>query len=339
MAKRSKNPTDATRSFVGLLFKRLAHEIGAEVLLEPRWKTVGQIRFKDGRKRYFRYSSVDLNTLGASEISRDKDYAAFFMRSMGYPAIRGESFFSDRWAKAIGSKRTTKAALSYGKKTGFPLFVKPNDGSQGYGVSLAHSEKELRHALKEVFDRTDVALIQKPAIGRDYRIVVLDAEIISAYERIPLSVVGDGRSSIKRLLTKKQQGFEAAGRDTKIKPADPRIKRKLALSKMTLSSVPKAGTVVQLLDNANLSSGGDAVDVTDTMHPGFKKIAIDLTRDMGLRICGVDIMASDITKAPKKYSILETNAAPGLDHYVKNGPEQKKIVEDLYRAVLKALER
>ncbi len=337
--------SDSTRSFVGLLFKKLAREIGAKVVLEPTWKTVGQITFRNpstglfpgGKRRYFRYSSVDLNTLGASEISRDKDYSAFFMRKLGYPAIPGETFYSDSWAKVIGSKKTTKAALRYARKR-YPLFIKPNDGSQGRSVTKVWSDMELKKTLGAIFKSTDVALIQKPVSGRDHRIVVLDGSIISTYERIPLSVLGDGKSTIKQLLIKKQSEFERSGRDTKINLLDPRIRAKLSLQGSTLKSVPAAGERLFLLDNANLSTGGDAVDVTETMHAGFKEIAVKLTRDMGLRICGVDIMVDgDIADPPRKYHIIETNAAPGLDHYVRSGPAQKKIVEDLYRALLKAM--
>jgi hypothetical protein len=46
----------------------------------------------------------------------------------------------------------------------------------------------------------------------------------------------------------------------------------------------------------------------------------------------------DISNKPQKYSILEVNSAPGLDHYAKIGPEQDRIVEDLYLEVLKSLE-
>ncbi|MBI4088065.1 cyanophycin synthetase, partial [Candidatus Kaiserbacteria bacterium] len=61
---------------------------------------------------------------------------------------------------------------------------------------------------------------------------------------------------------------------------------------------------------------------------------------MGLRLCGVDIMTEgDITKPPEKFHILEINAAPGLDHYVKTGRAQQKIVEALYLKVLKRLAR
>jgi len=79
-----------------------------------------------------------------------------------------------------------------------------------------------------------------------------------------------------------------------------------------MRSALSRGQRVYLLDNANLSSGGDAVDVTETIHPGFKKIAVRLTRDMGLRICGVDLMVDgNITGKPSTYWILEVNAAPG----------------------------
>ena len=102
--------------------------------------------------------------------------------------------------------------------------------------------------------------------------------------------------------------------------------------------MPERGARIYLLDNANLSSGGDAYDVTKPIHPEFKKIAVKLTRDMGLRLCGVDLMvAGDIRHEPKKYWVLEVNAAPGLDHYVKTGPAQQKIVENLYLKVLKSL--
>jgi D-alanine-D-alanine ligase-like ATP-grasp enzyme len=338
MAKRKSAPP--TRAFVGSLFKRLAHEIEATVLVEPTWKTVGQIRFKNGKKSYFRYSSVDLNTLGASEISKDKDYASFFLHSMGYPVVPGKSFYSPNWAKAIGSKRDTKAALEYARKLSWPVMVKPNSSSQGKGVTLIYSAAELRVALKDIFRYDDVALVQKPLKGRDYRVVVLDDEVISAYERLPLSVTGDGRSSIKALLEKRQQEFVRSGRDTKIKFNDPRIKNKLKLQGRTLNFVPKTGEKVQLLDNANLSTGGDAIDVTETMHKDWKRLAADITKDMGLRICGVDLMIEgSIENVPKRYWVLETNAAPGLDHYLQTGAKQKAIVENMYRKVLRSLAR
>lgn len=331
--------TRYTGPLVGKIFRKIAPRIGAKVVIEPEWNIVGQIVYKSGRKRYFRYSSIDLNTLGASEVSRDKDYANFFMKRMGYPTVPGRTFFSPDWAKAMESPRDIHAAYRYAKKIGFPVIVKPNSGSQGKGVALVHTRREFYAATRRIFKLDRIALVQTPVKGRDYRIVVLDNMVISAYERIPLSVVGDGRSSIKKLLEEKQRNFFASSRDTKIRMNDPRIKAKLARTGLTLRSIPARGNRVCLLDNANLSTGGDSVDVTATIHPDFHAFAVGLTRDMGLRLAGVDIIVDgDIDNTPQKYSVLEINSAPGLDHYAKSGRAQQKIVEDMYLEVLKSME-
>ncbi|MDO8619746.1 MAG: cyanophycin synthetase [bacterium] len=333
MQKRTVQP------ILGTIFQKIAPKIGARVVLEPKWKIVGQVIFKNGKKRYFRYSSLDLNPLGASEIAKDKDYANFFMKKMGYPTVRGEAFYSDEWADAIGSARKIDHAFRFARKLGFPVIVKPNSGSQGNNVSLVHSRKEFYRALRTIFKGDRIALVQKQIFGKDFRIVVLDDNVISAYERIPLNVVGDGHSTILSLLQDKQRDFIASSRDTKLKLSDPRTLAKLSRQGLSLRSVPQDGERVFLLDNANLSTGGDAVEVK-RLHPAFRKLAISLTRDMGLRLCGVDLMVEGaLQEKPKKFWVLEVNAAPGLDHYARTGQAQEKIVEDMYLEVLKSLER
>ncbi len=325
---------------LGRLLQKLGKKVGAKVVLEPEWGIVGQITFKSGKRSYFRYNTLDLNPVGASDVARDKDYASFFLKKLGYPTIPGKTFFRADWAKTLGSKRDIDAAYHYAVKLGFPVIVKPNSGSQGGAVALAHNKRDFYAAIRAALKGDKVALVQKYVRGSDYRVVVLDDRVISAYERIPLSVVGDGSSSIQTLLKQKQKGFIASSRDTQLKADDPRIARKLAHQKLSMRSVPKKGEKVFLLDNANLSSGGDSVDVTNHIHPAFKKIAISLTKEMGLRICGVDLMIEgSITEQPGTYHVIEINAAPGLDHYVKGGKAQEKIVEDLYLEVLKSLSK
>lgn len=331
-----KNPRESL--LLARILEKIAPRLGAKVFVEPEWGIAGQIEFKDGKKRYFRYNTLDLNPVGASDIAKDKDYADFFMRKMGYPTVRGKAFYSNAWAKLLGSKRNIDAAYAYARKLGLPVVVKPNSGSHGEGVFLVRNKREFYRAMRFIFKENRVALVQHVVYGKDYRIVVLDKQVISAYERIPLSVVGDGSSSISELLKKKQKRFRAGSRDTRIKLDDMRIAHKLGVQKLALRSVPERGKRVYLLDNANLSSGGEALDVTKPIHADFKKMAVKLTRDMGLRLSGVDIMVSgDIRQKPKKYWILEINAAPGLDHYVKTGRAQQKIVENLYLKVLKSL--
>ena len=220
------------------------------------------------------------------------------------------------------------------------MVVKPNSGSQGVGVEIVYTRPDFYKAMRAIFRKDRVGLVQRPVRGRDFRLVVLDTKVVSAYERIPLSVIGDGRRSIARLLADKQQAFVSAKRDTQVRRDDPRIKRKLAHDGLRTASVPKRGVQVYLLDNANLSAGGDAIDVTNRVHPSFRDLAVRLTADMGLRLCGVDLMVDgDIAASADRYWVLEINAAPGLDHYVSGGEKQECIVEGLYLQVLRHLDR
>lgn len=326
-------------NLVSVILKKVARKIGALVVLDPEYGFAGQVTYKSGVKRYFRASSLDLNPLGSSEIAKDKDYANFFMRKMGYPGINGKTFFSDDFSEWIRSDRDIHAAYRYAQSIGFPVIVKPNSKSQGQCVAKVYNMRDFYRCMREIFKKDRVALVQEVATGKDYRVVVLDDAVISAYERVPLEVTGDGKSTIRELLEVKQRLFEKTGRDTQLKIDDYRLTLNLRRHKLSFESVPRRGERLALLDNANLSSGGDSRDVTGSVHPEFKKVAIELTRNMGLRLCGVDFMIQgDISETVGTYWIIEINSAPGLDNYSSIGSRQAKIVEDLYLEVLKAME-
>lgn len=320
---------------------KLAPKAGARVVLEPEWGFAGRLIYKNGVVRLFRGHILDMNHMGSAHIAKDKDFAKSLMCVRGFNTAEGETIFEDRWAKIVRSNRDISYAPSCADRLGYPVIVKPNSKAQGIGVALVSNKKELVCALEDVFKEDRVAIIERYLPGRDYRVVVLDGEIISAYQRIPLSVIGDGKNSVFYLLKRKQKDFIISGRDTKIDFDDKRIKMKLKRQGLTLKSVPAKGEKIFLLDNANLSAGGESVDVTNIIHTDFRKLAINLTKEMGLRMSGVDIMVTkgDITQSPRadNYYIIEINSAPGLGHYITTGSAQRKIVEDMYLKVLKAM--
>lgn len=323
------------------LVKKLGPRIGARVIVEPKWGRVAQIVYKNGVVRSLSRYSLDLNNIASADVAKDKDFSKFFIKKWGYPVAEGQAIFRKDWAKTVGEKHSESFAKSYARKLGYPVIIKPNSQSQGAEVNLVFNAKELSQALARIFKIEQVALVEKYLPGKDYRVVVLDSKIISAYQRIPLHVVGDGRQSVLSLLEIKQKKFNKDGRDTRIDFSNPTMRRKIERGGYTLRAVLPKGKKVFLLDNANLSTGGDALDVTRRIHPSFQKIAIEVTRKMGLRMAGVDIMLTvgDITQDSKEtiYYIIEINAAPGLDHYVTTGEKQRKIVEAMYLKILKAL--
>ncbi len=325
------------RSFVVPIIEKVAKDMGVEVYIEP-WGYAGTLVLQGGGKRYFRGASFDLNTLGASEIAKDKDYAAYFLKRLGYPVPEGKTFFAPKWAAVLGSERTADAACAYAESLGWPVIVKPNSRSQGRGVAKAWNEKELRQAIEEIEVYENVYLVQCVARGRDYRIVVLDGEVISAYERRPLCVVGDGVLTVAELLTEKQKQFVQGGRDTIVPTEDFRIDNTLAQQGLTLESVLEKGKEVELLPNANLSSGGDAFDVTDVLHQEWHTLAARIAHDANLRYIGIDIMTeAPLSDAPNEYIILEINSAPGLDNYATLGDAQRGRVEAMYKKVVEAM--
>lgn len=324
--------------FVSPILAKICAERGITITIEPRYGYVGQIALSDGRKRYFRSTNFDLNPLGASEVARDKSYAAYFMQLMGYPVVEGRQFLLDWWGERISVGEDAGAAIPYADTLGYPVIVKPNSKSQGSGVVKAYSDGELMIAIQSYQEKERVFLVQRFIPWRDYRIVVLDNEIISAYERTPLSVTGDGVSMVRELLSMKQDQFDAHGRDTHIRIDDPRTLQCLQRRQENLESVVPDQETWQLLDNANLSSGGDARDVTEQIHPMYTELAVKLTRDMGLRYCGVDLFVNgDLATPSDEYIICEINAAPGIDNYASIGPDQQKRVEDMYCKVVEAL--
>jgi len=326
---------------LGETLKKLVPRIGASVLLEPGG-FAGLITFKNGKKSYFKYTIFDLNPVGSAEIAKDKDYASFFMKELGYPVVpQSKVFFSKEWSEIIGIEdQGIDEAYEYAKEIEFPVIVKPNSGYWGIGVSLVYNKRELYQALTRIFMNDRIALVQKFVTGKDYRIVVLDDKVISAYQRIPLSVVGDGKLTIGNLLLNKQKKLVKESSKISLVDSQFSIKLKLKHQGLSLDSVVKKGEQVFLLDSANLSTGGDSIDVMDKISRKFKKLAVQLTKDMNLRLCGVDLMVDgDITKDPDKYHVLEVNGSPGMGHYTKINKDNAKIIEDFYLKILKSLEK
>lgn len=326
------------------ILKKAAKEVGATIVFEPIWKVVGQIQFKNGKKRYFYSSKFDINGAGSTRIADDKDYAKFFLDKNNYKVAKGKSFCSPTWAKAIGSKDTVDTAYTYAEKhlkfPNKPIIMKPNGQSHGKGVFKVHSKKEFYKAFTFISGIDNLILVEECLMGNEYRIVVLDNTIVATYERKPFFVVGDGTSTIEQLIHIALTKYKQIGRYIQHLTEDTRLKARLDHIGKDISSIPKKDEVVTLLDNANLSSGGVAFDVSREVHPSIKKLAINITKDMGLRLCGVDIMLSkEIGESleMQKYWIIEINASPGLSHYMTLGKEQQNVVVKLYKNVLKGL--
>ena len=328
--------------FTARLLSRLAERAGVRIELEPEFQFAGRIVFPDGNTHVFRANNLNINRAGSVAIADDKNYTSYFLRLAGLRTPRELTFFSTTRAQNLApdKRRSATDACAFAEAIGYPVIVKPNEDSLGALVVKAYRPDDIVSAAERIFVRHDVALVQEFLVGNDYRIVVLGEEIISAYQRIPLHVTGDGCSSIEQLLVRKRGSLAALGRpNTEIDPSDARIDAVLDRSGLRRSSVLAKGTVQVLLDNANLSSGGDAIDITASLHPSLAAVAVKATRAIGLSLCGVDLICADATKPSEDYVIIELNASPGLDNYASVGEQQSLRVDELYLKIIKYLEK
>ncbi|GAA2042674.1 hypothetical protein GCM10009839_51920 [Catenulispora yoronensis] len=319
-----------------------------DIEIEPEFGHTTRIRYTGGRVRMTRGNDVGLNSGAACEVVRDKAFTRYFLQLQGVTCARGQSFLLNWWADLLRPRagvlgpellRTVDQMLPYiREQLRMPVYVKPVDGSKGQNIWCCRTEQEVVAALDGYErERVKVALVEQDVALPDYRLVVLDGELISAYERRPLQVEGDGVGTIAELVGRLQLAFRADQRDTVLTPGDRRIAARLAANGLTWDSVPAAGVRVRLHDISNLSAGGTAVEYTDTVCERWRLLAIDICAQFGLRFGGVDLACSDLTAPDGDYAVLEVNASPGLDHYGSVGATQAQIVRRLYARVLNTI--
>lgn len=316
----------------------------ASIQIEPVYGYVGRIVYRDGTVRFYRGSSMGMNRLGASEVAKDKGYTKYFLEQLGYETPRGQVFLFPKFVELIDKNlgrfgfhdfAGCEHIIKYIEETlTYPCYMKPNEGSQGRGIEKCSTRAEVTDALERYIGEGALKVLVEQAVPYpDYRVVVLGNEVISCYLRKPLRLEGDGVSTIRELLGRRQQQFVEEGRDTIINLEDPRIDKALGRQEWTRETVLPQNHQWQVYDVSNLSVGGDSEDFTDRIHPHWRQLCIDVSAAMGLRFSGVDLACEDICRGDSGYSILEINAAPGLDNYAATGPKQAELVRDLYRRV------
>lgn len=260
-------------------------------------------------------TTTGLTSSIASDVSCDKELTKHILAQGGLTVPNGMI------------AKTLEEAVAALHTIGVPAVYKPLNGNQGKGVTIGVQtaiEAERAFAIATEYDSR--VLVEEMIAGRQYRLCVVDGKMVAASDRIPAYVMGDGAHTVAELVEiinlDPQRGEGHEKPLTKIK-IDAVAITVLAKQRLTPASVPAAGEVIYLRENANLSTGGTAVDVTDIVHPDNKKIAERAAKLVGLDIAGIDIVSPDISRplVPGFGAIIEVNAAPGIrmHHYPSAG--------------------
>lgn len=216
--------------------------------------------------------------------------------------------------------RDVDGAVAAARRIGYPVVLKPLDGNHGRGVfvNLANDDE-----VREFFDnalresRNGSIVVESFIQGRDYRILVINNEVVAVAERVPAHVIGDGVSTISELIDKENADPRRGVGHEKILTrimVDSQTMEVLERDGRTLDDVPAEGEFVQLKLTGNMSTGGTAIDRTDEIHPDNVEIARQAAMVVGLDIAGIDFITTDISESVRQTggAICEVNAGPGF---------------------------
>ncbi|MCB1323572.1 MAG: bifunctional glutamate--cysteine ligase GshA/glutathione synthetase GshB [Leptospiraceae bacterium] len=222
-------------------------------------------------------------------------------------------------------KRET-AVIDFPEYEDQSIVIKPTSTNFGIGVSTIQepcTHERFITALDRAFDEDESIIIEEFFAGEEYRFLIIGTECVAVCNRVPANVIGDGRSTIKDLVEKKnadpRRGVGHVTPLEKIQLGETEL-RTLKQAGKDAGTVPNNGERVFLRHNSNISTGGDSIDFTDQMHSGYKEIAVRAAQTADARICGVDIIVRDIQPAPtnENYAIIELNFNPVL--YIHDFP-------------------
>jgi hypothetical protein len=200
-----------TRSVIRLFNAGLLTNV-VSLDIEPEYGYTARLTYDDGSHRITYGNDLGLNSGAACDLAKDKGHAKFMLRTIGVNTPKGTELLLPSWAYRIRDSqfnrgnenlRTTDQGVEYiERELGFPCYIKPSRGSKGLGVEKVETAEEAIDVFARYDeDRVRVAIIEEVIPFPDYRIVILDDEVISAYKRIPLTVVGSGSQTVETRIT------------------------------------------------------------------------------------------------------------------------------------------
>ncbi len=208
-------------------------------------------------------------------------------------------------------------------KYGYPLVLKPVDGNHGKGATtnITNWEQAVK-ALEGAQKYGRSVIVERFITGFDFRVLVINHKFICAALRTPAAVTGDGEHTIQWLIDETNKDSRRGYGHEKVLTqitVDDFTWKMLNDKGYTLETVPAKDELVLLKPTANLSTGGTSTDVTDEVHPANVFMCERISKIIGLDICGIDIMATDLRTPVTENggAILEVNAAPGFRMHIE----------------------
>jgi hypothetical protein len=240
------------------------------------------------------------NNSTSATLASDKYFTNKILADAGIATLGGEYFFlHDRHRAHRPAGHERHDASEYFQQLGGAAFVKPLMGSRGDFAQAVHGETAFDRYLQEVARHYDSILIQPVTSGAEYRIFLLDDDVVYAARKYPPVIEGDGIRSIRDLLISHNAALQARG----VSPAS-------AKRDTSLDTVLAKGERWDIPGRMNLSAGG-TMRIETPRSDAVVAIARQAARALGLRVAAIDLF-TDIAGEPDAIQIIEVNSNPSI---------------------------
>lgn len=288
---------------------------------------------KDGKEWYLRGSRSSFQSSVGFTIAEKKDLSKIFFSKHNIPTAKYLTLSSE-------------LDLTQLTQLKFPIVMKPSRGSHGTDVYVGIEDIDQAHQIfAQIPLGEDFPVMAEELLeGVEYRVICLDYKFVAAAMRTPAFVVGNGYSTIKELVSEKNQ--HPWREDSHMSPLSIIELDSISLDYLNEQSldphsIPNLGQKVFLKKTANLSQGGEASNSTDLVCPENIKLFEKIARACDLNIVGIDVICQDIRKPiidQPRAGIIEINPSPGLrmHHFPVEGEPINlarkilKMIEDKY---------
>lgn len=244
------------------------------------------------------------NSATAYTISRDKQHTKAVIAAAGVPVIPGELFFAHTRRIALRSPGHELAdAHRFAAYIGYPVFAKPTHGSRGTFAEIVSDPAQLDDYARRLAVEFESFLVEPVVEGDEHRVFVQDGRAIFHSTKSNPSLVGDGRSTLKDLLSELNAAVSREG----VSPLPVSI-----LAGREQAEILPAGARLLLPGRRNLSAAGDIEHVSDQPPPALARLAVTAVRALGLDIGAVDLFDLSTARDLSDPVVIEVNGNPGL---------------------------
>jgi D-alanine-D-alanine ligase-like ATP-grasp enzyme len=222
-------------------------------------------------------------------LAHDKGAANRFLKNHGLP-VPGQEVVT-----------TFSNALAF-MKLYESIVVKPVSQWGGRGVSTHVSNAaDLRAAISFARRYCDEIVLEECVTGIDWRLIFVNCKYVCAIQRDAAVVYGDGISTIRELIKKKNKISKTVDSSNSI-PLERETRRCIEAAGMTYNSIPEKNGRVVVRRTSNYHTGGTVDIVTDKVPAVLIDAGERVANLLGVGLLGVDMLVDISTN---QFTIIE----------------------------------